>query len=364
MLYNMFSSLFGGGSQESFVSVDIGSNSIKVMELDVSGGKPRLINAGMCLTPAHAIQNNIITKTDAVAESIRSLIEANGITATRVVSAVPGPSVFTKKITTGFVPLRDLRNNLTYEASNYIPHNISAVHLDYQVLRANGKSSIDVLLVAVKNDIIKSFVDTIDKTGLETAIVDVDYFALENMFSLCYPEEFSKTVALVNIGARYTTVNILQEGLSLFTGDVAVGGRLYTDALCSTASLEPLAAEQVKMGNIPDDVDQSLVRETIDRTTEHVASELHRQIGFFWNAAATDKSIEAIYVCGGGSQVGGLIEELSSKTGLTCNIVEPWRGVEGVDRLDSDYASELSPLMGVSVGLAMRRSGDKEHAIS
>ncbi len=363
MSSNFFSSLLSP-SRENLLSIDIGSNSIKVMELkSTPSGKMELMSAGQVPTPANVIKNNVITKPEAIGNAIKSLVESNAINTNQVVTAVPGPSVFTKRITTAAVSLKELHNNITYEAGNYIPHTIDAVHLDYQVLGSNGKSSMDVLLVAVKNEIIRSFLESIEHAGLETVVVDVDYFALENMFALNYPEECKKTLALINIGARYSTVNILQDGVSLFTGDVTVGGRLYTDALCESLALEPLVAEQAKMGRFPETVDKNIVTETLDRTTEHIAAELHRQIGFFWSAAATDRQIEAVYLAGGGAQVSGLVDELNSRTGMQVHIVDSFRAIDATDRFDTEYLNEIAPAMSVSVGLALRTIGDKEHAI-
>ena len=84
------------------------------------------------------------------------------------------------------------------------------------------------------------------------------------------------------MGSRFTSINIVSKGQSLITGDVSVGGRLFTDALCETLNIKGSEAERAKAGDIPEGCDEALVRETIDRTTEHVSTELQRQIGFFW----------------------------------------------------------------------------------
>lgn len=362
--------LLGRKNLEPLVSVDIGTSAIKVMQLDVSGHKPVLMSAGVTPTPAGAFTNNSIVRTKEVGDAIRSVLEANEITTRRAVTAVPGPCAFTKKISIAYSDSKDLANNISFEASNYIPHSIDAVRLDYQVLKTNGKSSMDVLLVAVKNEIVDSFVSAINAADLELAILDVDYFALENMFNMSYGQEGNhgkkkddkKVVAVVNIGAKFTSVNIIQNSESLFTGDIGVGGRLYTDALCETLEIKPKEAENAKMGIAADTIDRNLLQETLDRTTEHVASELHRQIGFFWNAAATDRSIETIYLTGGASQVAGLKEEIATRTGISCISVNAFQGIECSDAFDADYLSEIGPSMGVCVGLAGRRPGDKRHA--
>ena len=356
-------SLFGRGDDEPFVSIDIGTSAIKLMVLDLSSSRPRLLGVAVVPTPAHAITNHTVVKPEQVGQAIRAALETNDIKAKRAVFALPGPCAFTKKISIPYASLKDLEMSISFEARNYIPHNIGAVRLDFQVLKTNAASTMEVLLVAVKNEIVDSYVAAVTNAGLEPAIADVDYFALENMFELSYPEDVKRSVCLVNVGARYTSVNLIDCGESVFTGDVGVGGRLFTDALCETLGLEPLQAEQAKSGEVPDGVDVNLLQETLDRTTEHLASEIQRQLGFFWNAAATDRSIEAIYMSGGGAQVSGLVEELSTKTGIPCSFVDAFRGVQVGDDFDADYLAEVAPAMAVSVGLAGRRFGDKRHAV-
>ncbi|MCC6220344.1 MAG: type IV pilus assembly protein PilM [Deltaproteobacteria bacterium] len=362
MIINFLAGLFGKKNQDDILSIDIGSHTIKLMELDINHQKPLLKSAGISAAPQGAIKNNIVVRPSEVASVIRSTMDANDIRATRVVTAIPGPCVFTKKITVSSTSVKELEENIQFEARNYVPHNINDIHLDYQILKTNGKSSMEVLLVAVKNEIISSFAETIAQADLEFSIADVDYFALENMFLMNYPEE-KGTIAILNIGSRYSSVNLLQDGKSIFTGDISVGGKLYTNALCETLDLKPEEAEQAKMGNLPSGLDQHLVTETIERTTEHVASELHRQLGFFWNAAATDKSIESIYICGGGSLVHGLIEELNSKVGINCKLIDTFKRIATGPEFDRDYLAEIGPSMALSIGLASRRLGDKVHAV-
>ena len=360
-LNKMLSTLLGKDVVEPLVSIDIGSSKIKAMVIDVTGEKPRLIAAGITPTPAASIKNNVITDPKKVGAAIRSLIDANEIRTDKVCLAVPGPTAFTKKVTTAYSPLKDLDTNIRFEAGGYIPHNVNDVYLDYQVVASDGSSSMNVLLVAVKNDVVQSYLEAVSEAGLETAIVDVDFFALENMFELNYPETLSKTIAVIDIGARFSCVNILQDGKSLFTGDISVGGRLYNDALVETLGMEPAAAEEAKMRGSAEGYDTGVIVETLDRTTEHIASELHKQLGFFWNAAATDRAIEAIFISGGSANAPGLLDSLSSLTGIDCTLVEPFKEIDWSENFDQQYLEEIKYTMGISVGLALRRTGDKQH---
>ncbi|HQH25926.1 MAG TPA: type IV pilus assembly protein PilM [Oligoflexia bacterium] len=367
MFDSLLSSFLKKSDDEPFIAVDIGTSAIKILSVMPTGDRfarqgYKLVGVGVAPTPAGAVNNNAVVKPEAVGKAIRTLIDANDIKGERTTFAVPAPAVFTKRITIGYCEPKDLEKNITFEAGNYIPHTIEAVHLDYQIVKVHGTSSMDVLLVAVKNEIIDSYAAALQQADLIPAIADVDSFALENMFEISYPEERAKTVALLNIGSRYTNVSILQDGQSLFAGDVGVGGRLYTDALCEALHMTPAEAEKIKAGETPSGYDESVVAETFDRTTEHIAAELQRQIGFFWNAAATDRSIEGIYVCGGAAQIPGLVEEIGVKTGMICVAVEPFRWIEWNSQFDEDLIKEVMCSMGVSVGLAIRRFGDKKQA--
>ena len=345
------------------MAVDIGSSAVKLMALDAVGGKLKLKSAGIAPTPPGSLANNAVSLPEQVGEAIRRVIEANDIKAPRAAFAIPGPAVFTKRITVAQCSIDDLEDNIGFEASNYIPHAIDAVHLDYQVLKVNENRSMEVLLVAVKNEIIESYVRAIEFAGLMPSIADVDYFALENMFGINYPEHKDKTIALLNIGARFTSVSIIQNGQSLFTGDVGVGGRLYTDALCEALNMPSAEAEKIKAGLKINKYDENLISEALERTTDHISSELHRQLGFFWNAAATDKSIEAIFVGGGASQIAGLVEEIGVRTGMVCQLVDPLRALTGSDNFDREFIEKIRLSMGVSIGLAIRRFGDKCNAV-
>lgn len=353
-------SLLGGKKQEDFLAIDIGSSSIKIMSVQSNGNEaPKLKAAAIAPLAAGAVTNNSITKPEVVSNTIKILLETNEIKGKKVAFSLPGPAVFTKKVTLPNSKLESVLANIQFEAANYIPHKIEAVHLDYQVIPSVTSGSSDLILVAAKNEVVLSFVDAIEQAGLEPAIADVDYFAMENAFELNYPEGKKQTIALIDIGSRYTGVNIIQDGVSLFTGDVGVGGRLFTDALCESLNMQVKQAEDAKLGNIPEGFDLALVGESIERTTEHVVAELQRQLSFFWNASGTDRPIEAIYLSGGASNSNGFIDELRAKTGISVERLDPFKKLNTRGRFDPAYLKEIDSLMVVCVGLSLRSFGDK-----
>jgi len=185
-----------------FVALDIGSSSVKMVEAVGEKNGYRLLNLGILPLPPTAVQNNMIADKDVVVKTIQNLIHANGVKATRVVSAVPGRAVIIKKIQLPAQEEAELEANVEFEASNVIPETLENVNMDYQVLNyVEDGSKMDVLLVAVKKEIINSYTQVIQEAGLTAAIMDVDYFALENMYETSYEVKPDEGVGLIHIGA-------------------------------------------------------------------------------------------------------------------------------------------------------------------
>lgn len=343
---------------ESLVAVDIGASGVRILELE-GGDRPTIKNVGFAPLKGDIFSNNLLSKGERVSEQLVALLENNSVADKRAVISLPSPSVFTKRIQIQKVPYKELAANINFEAGSYVPHPLDAVKLDYHVV-GEGKSHLDVLIVAVKNEIVDSYLDALGLAGVEVAVADVDYFALQNMCELNYPELIEKTVALVNVGARYTTMNICRGGESLCVGDLAVGGRYYTDNIAESLDIKFDEAEALKIGGEVPEEQASAFADVVDRCSEYVGSEINRQLSFLWNATGAEGGIEMILVSGGGSRVAGLVEEIGEKTGLPCVLAEPFRGFDCGENVDKGYLSELGPVMAIAAGMGLRTPGDKQ----
>lgn len=345
---------------ESPIALDLGSSSIKFVELELDGERYRLKNISMNALSGEIFSSYAVSQTEGLADQVSALLESNEARGRRVALAMPSPSVFTKRIQLPFQEPDELAEAIEFDAPNYIPHNVDAVKLDFHVLGPAAKGQLNVLLVAVKNEIVDSYLDTMVVAGLETAVVDIDYFAMQNCFEINYPELFDKTVALINIGARFTSINICKGGKSIFCGDLSLGGKALSEEIAQAAQIGFEQAEALKRKNDPESPHSGIVSELLDRAAERLAAELNRNLSFFWNAAqAGDEGIDQIMLSGGGALLSGLIEELSTKTGLSCELLDPFRALEVGSTLDQDYLKELAPFMVIAVGLGIREPGDK-----
>jgi type IV pilus assembly protein PilM len=313
----------------------------------------------MAPLPPTVVQSNVVQDEGPVVEAIRGLIAAHGVKATQVITAVPGPAVIVKKVVLPAQSGAAIENAVLAEAGHLIPDSLDNVNLDYQVIDwIESGNKMEVLVVAVKRDIINSYTDAIRAAELEPVLVDVDYFALENMFELNYDAAEGQPVALVNIGARYSSINILKDGRSTFTGDVPVGGAEYNDALVRQLGVTPADAEALKTGRQIADIDAAAVEPVLGSVTEFIVEEIQRALSFFWTAA-TDEPLGGVVLSGGPARMPGLSGQLTQRLQCAVEIADPFRRVAVERGVDRTVVESSGPAMAVTIGLATRRPGDK-----
>ena len=200
-------------SRKELFGLDIGSNAVKLVELRSGRSGYQLKNIGQVVLPQNSIVNKIIQNHDAVAEAVSNLIDDLRIKTKNVAISISGHSVIIKKVSLPRMSEKELKESIPWELEQYIPQSIQDVHYDYQVMPGETpEGNIDVLIVAAKKDVTNSYLSIVKETGLNPVVVDVDVFALENMYEINYPET-DGLLALVNIGASVTNINIINNGI-------------------------------------------------------------------------------------------------------------------------------------------------------
>jgi type IV pilus assembly protein PilM len=346
------------GRRSSLLAIDIGSSCVKLVETDGAANQVRILAAGIAPLSPTAVQNNLIQDPDEVADAIRLLVKQTGARATDAITAVPGPAVMIKKIVLPGGDEADLDNQVMLEAGSAIPENLDNVTLDYQVIDYSDRDEIEVLLVAVKKDILNSYTGVLRQAGLSPQVVDVDYFALENMFELNYDIDESRVVGLVNVGARYCSINILRGGRSSFTGDIPVGGAEFTDVLMRNLEVSSEEAELLKTGGSV----RSFAREQVDAAltpaVNLLVEEIHRALSFYWRSDA-EEPLAAVYLSGGTARTEGLARSLSERLETPVEIADPLSRITLARGTDADFVRQNASSLAVTIGLASRRPGDK-----
>jgi type IV pilus assembly protein PilM len=346
--------------KDGYVAFDIGSSSIKMVEAAVDKNGCRLLNIGISALPHGAVQNNMVVEGRLVVDVIRKLIHDNHVKSGKVISAVPGRAVIIKKIQMPRQDEDELEANVEFEANKLVPENLENVNLDYQVLGyLEGGNKMEVLVVAVKKEIVNSFTEVIEAAGLTPGIIDVDYFAMESMYETNYePQAAGEVIGLVHIGARYTSINVLSNGISTFTGDLPVGGEEFTDSLRRATHASAEDAETFKVTGALDGKKGSALEALLRPAAESLAADIQRTLSLY-GGIASEEGIRTIYLTGGGAKVAGLTSVMEETLRVPVQLAEPFRNFRVSKNIDKVFLTEAAPLLGVAVGLAIRRPGDK-----
>ncbi|HWP22663.1 MAG TPA: type IV pilus assembly protein PilM [Candidatus Binatia bacterium] len=350
------------GGASGYVALDIGSSSIKMVEAAVDKSGHRILNLGILPLPAHAIQNAMVVDAKPVVDTIRRLMQENGVKAKQVIAAVPGRAVIMKKVQMPKQEPAELEANIEFEAQNVIPENLDNVNLDHQVLNESDDGNrMEVLLVAVKKEIVNSYTDAIEEAGLTPAVMDVDYFALENMYEVNYSSETeSGVIGLIHIGAQYTSITLLQNGVSTFTGDLSMGGAHFTEQAARLIGVGREAAEAFKITGVLEGK-QGLDLEAILRpATEELAEEIRRTVSLYGAVPSDDDDgLKTIYLSGGGAKLRGLRALLEQHMAVPVKMSEPFRAFTVNKNIDRSYLLDAAPYFAVGAGLSIRSPGDK-----
>ncbi len=346
--------------RKGIIGLDIGSRNIKVVQLkDVSGGY-QLEHVGIASLQPELIVEGSILDAPRVVDAIKDLITSSNIKAKDVSIGVSGhSSVITKRIPLPQMTEEELSESIKFEAEQYIPFDIDDVNLDFQIIgfREEG-NQMDVLVVAVKKDKINEYVSVVRDADLNPVIVDVDAFALENMYEVNYEIKPNENVALVNVGASMINLNVLKGGYSVFTRDSSVGCNILTEALQREFTLSYDDAERLKQGETIEGVSQEDVASVMISASEEIISEISRSIDYFRSSVGHEE-IKDIVLSGGGALIKDFPALLSERVGVDVRIVDPFTNIQIPDGFDKGYLKKIGPIVSIAVGLALRRVGDR-----
>ncbi len=345
--------MFGLGAAKSIVGLDIGSSSIKAVELKKSRNGVEVAHMAMEPLSSDIVVDSMIVDSGSVASAITKIFSESGIKTRAVATSVSGHSVIVKRIPLASMTDQELSSVIQTEAAQHIPFDISDVSIDYQILSDNGGATMDVLLVAVKKDKILNYTNVLSLAGKSPAVVDIDAFALQNCYEFNYQPGPGATVALLNLGASVMNINIVKGTTPLFTRDVSVGGHQYTDSLQKELDLSFEDAEALKLGQKVGTVSEDAKMPILQQVTEIIVLEIQKTFDFF-RATATGEHIERIYLAGGSSQGPGLIEGLRQEFSLPVEILNPFQRIDPPLGTGADLADKNAGQMAVAVGLALR----------
>jgi len=345
------------------LGLDIGSASVKLVQLKEKKGGYALLAFGTAPLPPEAIVDGALMNSAAIVQAIQELVAQQKVKARDVAIGVRGHSVIIKKISLPRMTQEELDESIQWEAEQYIPFDVKDVNIDTQILtpEADAAGQMDVLLVAAKKDMINDYTSVCAEAGLTATVVDVDAFAVQNAFEANYEASATDTVVLINVGAAVSNINVISRGVTTFTRDITMGGNAFTEEIQKQLNISYDEAEALKVGGQgeTDAVVPQEVERVIQGVADQMAGEIQRSLDFY-AATAADNRIARVFLSGGTSRIPALFKVLEARAGVPVELLNPFKAID-IDhkRFDAAAVQNASAAAAVAVGLALRRPGDK-----
>jgi len=356
--------MLGLNQEKGIVGLDIGSYSIKAVELAAKKKKDRdvfeVVRIGYELLPHDAIVEGTIIDSTAVVETIKMIFDENKFKNRNIAISISGNSVIIKKISLPAMDKEELAESIVWEAKHNIPYPYEETNVDYAILRpprGSEERNLDILLVAAKKDKIANYSNVVNQARKNLVAIDIDVFALQNSLEVNYPEDFqSKILAVVNIGANITNVAIIERGTSQLVRDLSLGGFFFIENIRKELNLSFDEAEKLLKGIPVKSVAPEKVDELVSFNVKDLLDEIDKTFSFYEAGEKKEKKIEQIYLSGGLAQLKNIAQSFEQKFGIKTEAFNPFRNVAFDEkRLEPVYPQEMAPLFGVAVGLAIRK---------
>ncbi len=343
------------------MGLDIGSSFIKVAELKETGKGLVLNKFGITRIESGTIVEGRVANMDALANDIRTLFKSQKIREKNVAISTGGHSVVIKTINMNKQPDNELHEAINAEAEQYIPYDIDDVNIDYQILGESEYSAdqINVLLVAVKKDLVAEYIDLIHMAGLNPRIIDVDTFALQNAYEILPYRNQEETTLLVDVGASKTSLNILKADTSLMMRDTVSGTNQLLEEIASQFDVSLEDAEQAINGEAGDIVGQDSINEIGLKTAQLWCSEICEVVNTYQSSSNEDM-VEKVILSGGGVFIEGFKECLLSELEADVSIINPFESlIVNEKKFPDAFINQVGPLAPIAIGLALRKVDDK-----
>jgi type IV pilus assembly protein PilM len=338
------------------VGVDISSTAVKLLQLSETGGRYRVEHYAVEPLPPNAVVEKNIVEVEAVGEAIKRAVARSGTKLKHGAAAVSGSSVITKIIPMqGDLEEDELEDQVQVEAANYIPYPIDEVSLDFEVLGPvpNNPEMIQILLAASRTENVEIRQTALELGGLTARVVDVEAFAMENAFRLVSDQlsvPRDAVVALVDVGATMTTLNVLRNQRSIYTREQIFGGKQLTDEVMRRYGLSYDEAGQAKrQGGLP----ESYEIEVLEPFKEAMVQQVSRLLQFFY-AGSDFNRVDQIVLAGGCASINGIAQLVEEQIGVPTVMANPLANMSLGPKVQAHALAQDAPALMIACGLALR----------
>lgn len=345
------------GKKPALLGLDISSTSVKLLELAKDGNGYKVQSLVVEPLPDNAVSEKSIQDVEAVGETIQKAVKRSGTKLKNAAVAVAGSAVITKVINMpAGLTEADLETQIELEADQYIPYPLEEINLDFEVMgpSESNPETIDVLLAASRSENIELRTAALAAGGLTAKIVDVEAYTIENSCDLLDSQVDGgvedKVVAVVDIGATMTSLNVIEDHKLIYTREQSFGGKQLTEEIMRRYGLAYEEAGRLKKaGGLPD----NYIPEVLEPFKETIAQQVSRFLQFFFTAGSSN-NVDVIALAGGCASIPGIDELVESQLDIPTIVANPFLGMSLSPKVNPTALSNDAPALMIACGLAMR----------
>jgi len=325
--------------------VDIGAYSIKILETAAEKETNKLTKFAIKEIPPG-------TTSDKLPGALKDALESAGLSTKNIRISLAGPDAIVRIINMPEMSLQDLKSSLKFEADRYIPFSVDEVNIDCCILgkAKEGTNQIRVLLAAVKKDLINRRIKMFQDIGYAVSLVDVNVFAVLNAFMKSEKDiKPDSSIAILNIGHRYTNIVTCKGDSPYFTRDIPIGGEHIAGIVARKTSIEP---KDVFIGGPAVQEKQPEIQEAFRLALAKLGDEIRMSFGYYENQFGS--AVEKVYISGGLANVEHVPAFLEEVLGMKPVIWNPIGAFEIGDGVDKAMLESSKSWLAIVAGLVLR----------
>ena len=344
------------GKSRGTVAIDLGSGQVKMLTLENGSGTPRIGALGIERLQHDAIVGGEIMDYRVVVDAVRALRERLDIKGRAAATAVSGRDVIVKRIKMDRMRDAEARKVIRWEAEQHVPFDMDSVSLDFEVLDPESDGlQMDVLLVAAKMDLVETRMRLLEEAGFDTAVIDVDSFAVQTAFERAYDHAAYGSFCLVNIGREISNLSVVEQRSPVLTRDLAIGTRRFAEALVKELGIA-LDEAETRLRQ-PGEMDAAS-REALKEPIESLVAPVERARSILMSGETSQGRLDEVVLSGGGARLPGLGEAIERRLGTKVTVLDPLRAVAATAEVERVLAEHGGPsVLAVAVGLGLRGKG-------
>jgi len=331
--------------------LDIGSNTIKIVQLAKEKNFFRLVAAGMAKTPpvdlSFVVEKDLLT----MAEAIKKLKDEAAVTVNRVAMALPESKVFTQVVEFPRMKEEELKQAIPWEAEDLVPQPLAEVNLDWEIIddeESVKDNKTKIVLVAAPKILVAKYLQLCKMAGLELAFLETETLALVRALRPIFNQN---DIILTNLGAKSLDIILIHKGNLFLTRQLPTSGEAINRALANSLGLDLPAAEEYKKTYGLSEQLEGKVAGAIQPIVMMIADELKKSTAFFKEKSGSSSKL--LLISGGTSLLPGIAEFLAQSLGLEVQVADPL-SMLNLNQQGQPWLKKNSPLFAVACGLAMR----------